>query len=306
MSEDMLSDASRDNFKGFDQDALIQISNMSVQEAESRFSQAELSQIRREFEKNSKDQIIGKRKLIEYFRLTEVQDSYLSNELFNVIKNSQRLNHPIDYQKFISFIAVLVKGSQREKLLLIFSIFGKGVNRYLMNLHRRQRMGRDIMSDSNLDHEESSYVLESEEGHGRRDRDDKEQKFFQSQERDSQVEGEDDFAEEDEEDGEALEPRVTKEDLKIHISGTILSVSKICFDDSHIEGLKQQICQAEETLIDDALDSLVEEIFDQYAQTSKDDGLSFDEWALWFTSLEGVNELLVGPSSVQLQGNAGY
>jgi len=34
---------------------------------------------------------------------------------------------PIDYQKFISFIAILVKGSRFEKLLLIFSIFGKGV-----------------------------------------------------------------------------------------------------------------------------------------------------------------------------------
>lgn len=65
---------------------------MTIQEAESRFTSAELNQIKREFDKNSKDQIIGKRKLIEYFRIMEIQDTYLSNELFNIIKNSQRLN----------------------------------------------------------------------------------------------------------------------------------------------------------------------------------------------------------------------
>ena len=57
----------------------------------------------------------------------EVSDTYLTNELFNVIKNSQRLNSPIDYQKFISFIAILTKGSRKEKLMLIFSIIGKGI-----------------------------------------------------------------------------------------------------------------------------------------------------------------------------------
>lgn len=65
--------------------------------------------------------------MIEYFRLMEISDTYLSNEFFNVIKNSQRLNSPIDYQKFISFTAILVKGTRNEKLALIFAIFGKGV-----------------------------------------------------------------------------------------------------------------------------------------------------------------------------------
>ena len=57
----------------------------------------------------------------------EISDSYLANQLITVIKNSQKLNQPIEYQKFITFIAVLSKGSREEKLLLIFSIFGKGI-----------------------------------------------------------------------------------------------------------------------------------------------------------------------------------
>lgn len=130
--------------QAYDENALIYITNMSIQEAESRFTQSEVAQIKREFEKNSKDQIIGKRKLIEYFRLNEVSDTYLSNELFNIIKNSNRLNSPIDYQRFISFIAILVKGSRYEKLLLIFSIFGKGIPYEKSgNNGTRGRMGED-------------------------------------------------------------------------------------------------------------------------------------------------------------------
>ena len=56
--------------------------------AESMFSADELGRIKKEFEKLSKDQIIGKRKLLEYFRLMEINDTYLTNELFYIIKNS--------------------------------------------------------------------------------------------------------------------------------------------------------------------------------------------------------------------------
>ena len=77
-----------DNKTNFDPQAIIYITNMSIQEAESRFTKVELAQIKKEFDKNSKDQIIGKRKLIEFFRITELTDTYLSNELFNVIRNS--------------------------------------------------------------------------------------------------------------------------------------------------------------------------------------------------------------------------
>jgi hypothetical protein len=41
----------------------------------------------------------------------------------------------------------------------------------------------------------------------------------------------------DEED-EKIQPRISKEDLKIHISGTILSMVNIEFEDAYVEGLK--------------------------------------------------------------------
>ncbi len=40
--------------------------------AESRFSAEELSKIKKEFERLSKDNVIGKRKLLEYFKLLDI------------------------------------------------------------------------------------------------------------------------------------------------------------------------------------------------------------------------------------------
>ena len=85
----MLSKAGKDGVaQELDPQAIIGITNMTVAEAESQFTQAELTQIKKEFNKNSKDQIMGKRKLIEYFRILDISDSYLTSQLFTVIKNS--------------------------------------------------------------------------------------------------------------------------------------------------------------------------------------------------------------------------
>lgn len=85
-------------------------------EAEARFSSEELIKIQKEFERLSKDNVIGKRKLLEYFRMVEIQDTYLANEVFFMIKNSSQLNSPIDYSKFINFVSIISKGTREEKL----------------------------------------------------------------------------------------------------------------------------------------------------------------------------------------------
>ena len=46
----------------------------------------------------------------------EIQDTYLSNEIFFMIKNSSKLNSPVDYSKFINFVSIVAKGSSEEKL----------------------------------------------------------------------------------------------------------------------------------------------------------------------------------------------
>ena len=95
-----------------------------------------------------------------------------------------------------------------------------------------------------------------------------------------------------------FDPRITKDELKIHISGTVLSMMNVNFDDPYVEGLKQSICRSEEALIDDAMDLLVDEIFEA-ADGNKDEGLNFQEWCEWFTTLDGVNEMLIGPEQIK-------
>lgn len=56
--------------------------------------------------------------------------------------------------------------------------------------------------------------------------------------------------------------------------------------------------KSEESLIDDALDLMVDEIYDTYAISNKDDGLNFEEWSNWFTSLDGINEMLMTPAQI--------
>ena len=49
---------------------------------------------------------------------------------------------------------------------------------------------------------------------------------------------------------------------------------------------------------------MVDEIMDQFAVSSRDDGLNFEEWCHWFTSLEGINEMLMTPSQLSQQQKA--
>ena len=84
--------------------------------------------------------------------------------------------------------------------------------------------------------------------------------------------------------------------MKLHISGTILSLVNVTFENQGIESLKQDIIKNDESMIDEALDYLVDDIFEKYAHSNKDDGLTFLEWSEWFQSLDGIQEMLMTPS----------
>lgn len=57
--------------------------------------------------------------------MTEISETFLTDQLFYIIKNSPELNSPIDWQKFISFISILIKGTREEKLKLFFLFFDR-------------------------------------------------------------------------------------------------------------------------------------------------------------------------------------
>ena len=63
----------------FDLDAVNYVTNMSINDAEARFKDdpAQLVQIKLEFDQKSKDDVIGKRKLVEFFTLGQLHNTYL-------------------------------------------------------------------------------------------------------------------------------------------------------------------------------------------------------------------------------------
>lgn len=96
----------------------------------------------------------------------------------------------------------------------------------------------------------------------------------------------------------SVDSKITKDDLKAHISGTILSMQGVRFDLEDVERLKQSVAQAPENEIEQALDMMVQQIFQEHSGNQEE--LSYEEWKRWFSTLEGVEEVL--NSSLSLQG----
>ena len=60
----------------------------------------------------------------------------------------------------------------------------------------------------------------------------------------------------------STDSKITKEDLKAHISGTILSLQGVRYHDmDEVERLKQTMASAPENDLEQALDMMVQEIF---------------------------------------------
>jgi hypothetical protein len=82
----------------------------------SRLNQEERDRIQKEFDRLAKGKVISKRKVLEYFRCKELQETYLSNEIFTALEQSSMSGNQIDIEKFMNFSAIFAKGTPDEKL----------------------------------------------------------------------------------------------------------------------------------------------------------------------------------------------
>jgi Ca2+-binding EF-hand superfamily protein len=83
---------------------------------------------------------------MEYFRLTEINETYLTNELFMLIKNSAQINTPIDWKKFISFMAIAAKGTRMERLSMIYGLIDKSPDAKLAKEDLKSHIGGTLIS----------------------------------------------------------------------------------------------------------------------------------------------------------------
>jgi len=120
--------------------------NLSINVAEARFSKEELHIIRKDFDRLSKNQVIGKRKLLEYFKVGEIENTPLAATIFAMIKNDNQEKVLIDWQKFINIIAILSKGARMEKLQLIYRLFEKSPSSRITRIELKYAIGSIMLS----------------------------------------------------------------------------------------------------------------------------------------------------------------
>ena len=83
----------------------------------------------------------------------EIQETYLANEMFFMIKNSSKLNSPIDYCKFINFVSIVSKGSEEEKLQLLYAFFDRGVDSKINKEDLKAHIAGTILSMQSIQFE---------------------------------------------------------------------------------------------------------------------------------------------------------
>jgi len=85
-----------------------------------RLSPNELKRIKTEFKAHSnKMDIMTKRSFYEYFKIEELQRTYIGERLYNIVSKGTS----IDLTKFIEAVAILSKGSAQERFEFFFKIF---------------------------------------------------------------------------------------------------------------------------------------------------------------------------------------
>lgn len=90
------------------------------------FKQAELETITQNFEYYSKDNIMGRQKLLQYFNMEQLEDTGLGNQFFQCAKNTfsqKQTGSFLDYSKFLKTISMLGKEGQQGRLNYIYQIF---------------------------------------------------------------------------------------------------------------------------------------------------------------------------------------
>ena len=85
-----------------------------------RLSPNELKRIKTEFKAHSnKMDIMTKRSFYEYFKIEELQRTYIGERLYSIVSKGSS----IDLPKFIEAVAILSKGSAQERFEFFFKIF---------------------------------------------------------------------------------------------------------------------------------------------------------------------------------------
>ena len=88
-----------------------------------RLSKDEMQMIEGEFNHLSRNQLIGRNKLLQYFNLEDISETPMATAFLNTLKHTGGDRRFIDWPTFLNFVIILGKGSKEERLELFFQLF---------------------------------------------------------------------------------------------------------------------------------------------------------------------------------------
>ena len=116
----------------------------------------EMELIETEFHRLSRNQLIGRNKLLQYFALGDIQETVMATAFLNSLKHTGGDRRFIDWPTFLNFVIILAKGSREERLALIFQMFNidNSPDRVLTKRNMKQAIWHIFCSLLNVTYEE--------------------------------------------------------------------------------------------------------------------------------------------------------
>ncbi len=154
-------EASQEAIRIEEDDAMAGPDQGSSTEYRKRLNEEELELIDTEFNKLARNQVIGKRKILQYFSIQELEGSVLSTAFLFLIKQKKEEggNNFIDWPKFLNFVVVLSKGTKAERLKLFYGLFNPTYSSHMTKKQFKQSFTSLLHSLSQITYENPKVEL---------------------------------------------------------------------------------------------------------------------------------------------------
>ena len=133
----------------------------SFAEYKKRLTEEELELIDTEFNKMARNQVIGKRKILQYFNIQELEGTVLSTAFLFLMKqkNEESGNNFVDWPKFLSFVVTLSRGTKAERLKLFYGLFNPTYSSHMTKKQFKQSFTSILHSLSQITYENQKVEM---------------------------------------------------------------------------------------------------------------------------------------------------
>jgi len=154
-------EASQEALKLEEEDLFSGSNAPSTSAYQKRLTEEELELIETEFSKLARNQVIGKRKILQYFGLQDLEGSVISTALLFLMKQKKEEsgNNFIDWPKFLNFVVILSKGTKAERLKLFYGLFNPTYSSHMTKKQFKQSFTSIMHSLAQITYENKNVEM---------------------------------------------------------------------------------------------------------------------------------------------------